>query len=102
MLTSVSDGLNIGHSEIDELSIPALTYVGGDLVLSDNPHLEDIQLGELVSVKGNLEIANNDNDGPTAISGFPYLSSIGGDLTLSGGLERYVIGIIAVLAACHG
>lgn len=89
MLSSVSNGMDISYSEASELSLPELTYVGGDLVISNNRYLETLEMGELVSVQGNLEIEGNDD--LAAIEGLPYLSSVGGDLTLKGGFERYVM-----------
>ena len=86
MLSSVSNGLQISHSDVSELSMPELTYVGGDLVISNNRNLQDLDMGELVNVQGNLKVAGNED--VSEIKGLPYLSSVGGDLSLMGAFQR--------------
>lgn len=88
MLSSVSNGLEVSYSEASELSMPELTYVGGDLVISNNRHLHTFELAELVNVQGNLELVSNEE--LDEIDGLPYLSSVGGDLSLMGSFEKYV------------
>ena len=87
MLSSVNDGLQIGLSGVSELSLPELTYVGGDMLLSNNKDLEHLELKELVNIQGSLEIVHNDNLQDVAL---PYLSSIGEDLNMTGAFERCV------------
>lgn len=87
MLSSVSNGLDVNYSEISELSIPELSYVGGDLVLTGNRHLSNLDMPELVNIQGNFEIS--DSEDMSEIGGLPYLSSIGGDMNLMGGFTRY-------------
>jgi hypothetical protein len=88
MLTSVSDGLSISYSKASALDVPELTYVGGNLVVSGNPYLDRFQLDELVNVQGDLEIT--DNEALADLDGLPYLSSVGGDLSLTGAFDVYV------------
>lgn len=80
--------MTISDSEVSELSMPELTYVGGDMVISNNRHLDTMRLDELVNIQGNLQVA--DNDELSQLDGLPYLSSVGGDLSLSGVFEGYV------------
>lgn len=86
MLSSVSDGLDVSYSDASNISMPELTYVGGDFVMSNNRHIDSLDLGELVNVQGNLEITGNKE--LEEIFGLPYLSSVGGNLDLEGGFER--------------
>lgn len=86
MLSSVSNGLRVSNSDVSELSISELTFVGGDLVISGNRNLAELGMEELINVQGDLEIV--DNNDLVEIKGLPYLSSVGGDLSLTGALER--------------
>jgi hypothetical protein len=86
MLSSVSNGLSISSNDASELTLPELTYVGGDLIVSNNPRLGTFKMPELVNVQGNLEVENN--DALDSVHGLPYLSSVGGDLSLSGAFDR--------------
>lgn len=86
MLSSVSNGLDVTYSEVSELSMPELTYVGGDLAITNNRHLNTLELGELVNVQGNLNVTGNEE--LDEINRLPYLSSVGGDLNLMGAFER--------------
>lgn len=88
MLSSVSNGLDISYSGASDLSIPQLTYVGGNLMVSNNPNLDTLEFKQLVNVQGDLDITNN--GALSEITGLPYLSSVGGDLTLTGAFDAYV------------
>lgn len=86
MLSSVSNGLEISYSPATKLTIPQLSYVGGDFTISGNPYLEDVELDRLINVQGSLEMKSNDV--LANISGLPRLSAVGSNLELIGAFNE--------------
>lgn len=86
LLESVSQDLDVRWNSIQNFSAPKLSFVGGDLNLSNNAQMTEIYVEELVNVQGGLEIVNNAL--LNTISGLPLLSAVGGMLQLVGSFGR--------------
>ncbi len=96
MLSSVSNGLEISCSPATKVTIPQLSYVGGDFTISGNPYLEDVELDRLINVQGSLEMKSNDV--LANISGLPRLSEVGSNLELIGAFNELVCSTTRSLA----
>jgi hypothetical protein len=82
LLESVTSGLEISGNGISNLTIPALTYIGGDFNITDNPTLSELFISELVSMQGDLNIV--DNPQLADVNGLDSLGFIGGSVDMSG------------------
>ncbi|KAK0859789.1 cell wall protein Ecm33 [Friedmanniomyces endolithicus] len=66
VLQSINQNLDISYSAVQNLTLPMLSYVGGDLDVKDNAQLVGIEMPDLVNV-----------------AQLPTLTSIGNNLTLT-------------------
>lgn len=86
-LGCVSTNLHLDGNGFHNVSCADLSFVGGDLSMSDNPTLTQFDLESLVNVQGDLQMINNVQ--LTRLDGLPALSAVGGDLDVSGPIDRY-------------
>ncbi|KAF2767547.1 hypothetical protein EJ03DRAFT_144852 [Teratosphaeria nubilosa] len=82
LLHSVSQNLVIDWNSASNISLDRLSFVGSALSITDNSQLGDIQLNQLVNVQGDLDLTGNPQ--VEQIDGLPVLSFVGGNLTLEG------------------
>ncbi|KAK0270787.1 cell wall protein Ecm33 [Friedmanniomyces endolithicus] len=82
VLQSINQNLDISYSAVQNLTLPVLSYVGGDLDVKNNAQLVGINMPDLVNVQGNVEISGSPQ--LEFLSGLSALSFIGKDLTLAG------------------
>ncbi|KAK0948252.1 cell wall protein Ecm33 [Friedmanniomyces endolithicus] len=82
MLQSINQNLDISYSAVQNLTLPVLSYVGGDLDVKNNAQLVGIEMPDLVNVQGNVEISGSPQ--LEFLSGLSALSFIGKDLILTG------------------
>ncbi|TKA83900.1 hypothetical protein B0A55_00091 [Friedmanniomyces simplex] len=83
-LQAVNGGLSISSVKSPNISAPALTFVGGDLDISDCG-LSELDLNELVNVQGSVNFVNNAQ--LADLSGLSSLSVVGG-LELVGSFSK--------------
>ena len=88
VLQSVNQHLDISWNQIQNLSLPELSYVGGDFGVNSNGQLADIDLPMLVNVQGNMEVRGNTQ--LEDLSGYSALAYVGKDLTLEGEFDQCV------------
>ena len=86
-LQSVSSSFSISGNDVQGLAFADLSFVGGDLSISNSPLLKHVDFGELVSAQGDLKIV--DNSQLVQLDGFAKLNAIGGSLEVRGQMERY-------------
>ncbi|TKA71044.1 hypothetical protein B0A55_06322 [Friedmanniomyces simplex] len=82
VLQSVNQNLDISWNAIQNLTLPMLSYVGGDFGIRDNAQLAGMDLPDLVNVQGDLDIFGSPQ--LENLSGLSALSFIGKDLMLNG------------------
>ena len=89
-LANVTDTLGAIGNTFLNLSAPALSTAGA-IVLNDNSELTNVSFPKLATITighATFQIANNSK--LDAISGFPILSKVNGDVDLSGNFDTYV------------
>ncbi|KAK0926985.1 putative ubiquinone biosynthesis monooxygenase [Friedmanniomyces endolithicus] len=74
-LQAVNGGMSIGSIKNPNISAPSLTFVGGDLSISDCG-LSELDSNELVNVQGSVNLVNNAQ--LADLSGLSSLSVVGG------------------------
>ncbi|KAK0257501.1 cell wall protein Ecm33 [Friedmanniomyces endolithicus] len=74
-LQAVNGGMSIGSIKSPNVSAPALTFVGGDLDISDCG-LSELDMNQLVNVQGSVNLENNAQ--LADLSGLSTLSVVGG------------------------
>ncbi|KAK0790721.1 cell wall protein Ecm33 [Friedmanniomyces endolithicus] len=95
VLQSINQNLDISYSAVQNLTLPVLSYVGGDLDVKDNSQLIGIEMPDLVNVQGNVEISGSPQ--LESLSGLSALSFIGKDLTLAGEFnDAHLLSLTAV------
>jgi hypothetical protein len=82
ILHSVSQDLDISWNTLENLTIPELSFVGGDFTMMENDQLEYLDISSLVNVQGALSVV--DNPQLETLDGLSGLSYVGQDLTLHG------------------
>ncbi|KAK3652463.1 cell wall protein Ecm33 [Elasticomyces elasticus] len=95
MLQSLSRNLEISYSQIQNLSIPDLTYVGGDLSITNNLELTELYLHDLVDIQGTLSVETNPS--LSDLSGLSSLSNVGGRLELQGSFSNLSLPALEVV-----
>ncbi|KAK0302623.1 cell wall protein Ecm33 [Friedmanniomyces endolithicus] len=95
VLQSINQNLDISYSAVQNLTLPVLSYVGGDLDVKNNAQLVGIEMPDLVNVQGNVEISGSPQ--LESLSGLSALSFIGKDLTLAGEFtDAHLLALTAV------
>ncbi|KAK0309277.1 cell wall protein Ecm33 [Friedmanniomyces endolithicus] len=74
-LQAVNGGMSIGSIKSPNISAPALTFVGGDLNITDSG-LSELNMNELVNVQGSMNLVENAQ--LADLSGLSSLSVVGG------------------------
>lgn len=90
-LARMDGGINMNGNSFENFSAPALTKLGGDVQIMNNPLLEDLHMPLLQGIGGGLEngvfaVSNNSALGSLDL---PKLSGVDGNVTLNGGFSRY-------------
>ncbi|KAK3675484.1 protoplasts-secreted [Recurvomyces mirabilis] len=93
MLQSVSSNLDVSWNSFRNLSIPELSFVGGELSIVENSQLDELDMMALVNVQGGITI--RDNAQLETLDGLSTLSYVGDNLTLDGDFTN------ATLASLH-
>ncbi|KAK4560727.1 cell wall protein Ecm33 [Recurvomyces mirabilis] len=93
MLQSVSANLDVSWNSIRNLSIPELSFVGGELSIVGNSQLDELDMMALVNVQGGMTV--RDNAQLEILDGLSTLSYVGGNMMLDGDFTN------ATLASLH-
>lgn len=89
-LARMDGGLNLDGNSFRNFSAPALTKLGGDVQVLNNPLLEDLDLPLLQGIGGGLEngiFAISNNSALNSLD-LPRLAGVDGNVTLNGGFSR--------------
>ncbi|KAK3111692.1 cell wall protein Ecm33 [Teratosphaeriaceae sp. CCFEE 6253] len=82
VLQSVNQHLDVSWNAVQKLSLPELSYVGGDFGVNNNGQLAELDLPMLVNVQGNMDVTGNNQ--LQELSGLSALAYVGGNLTVEG------------------
>jgi len=82
VLDSISQSLDISRTNVQNLTIPKLGFVGENLTIGHNAQVQYLSIPDLVNVQGNVNIVGNGQ--MEDVNGLSALGDVGGDFTLEG------------------